>query len=145
MLNFVLRIPWHFISMSQKLPWPILSWKVGLSSHMQQRIFVTVMVYIFSVFSHSVAKCRVHFELIHENLFPLCCDCAESVFSAPFYLQNLLDAERFPNYPINDPVGFLNSLMQVNSPLVPFVTALIWIYYYNTRLQSAQHCTTPSL
>jgi DnaJ family protein C protein 13 len=39
---------------------------------------------------------------------------AESVFSSPFYLQNLLDFERFPNYPINDPLGFLNSLMLVN-------------------------------
>ncbi|KAH9554372.1 hypothetical protein CY35_08G060500 [Sphagnum magellanicum] len=38
-------------------------------------------------------------------------ELAESVFSSPFYLQNLLDFERFPNYPINDPLGFLNSLM----------------------------------
>jgi DnaJ family protein C protein 13 len=38
-------------------------------------------------------------------------ELAESVFSSPFYLQNLLDFEHFPNYPINDPLGFLNSLM----------------------------------
>lgn len=83
-------------------------------------------------------------KLTQENVFPLCYDCAESVFSAPFYLQNLLDAERFPNYPINDPVGFLNSLMQVNSLLVPFVTALILMLSCITRLQSPQHFTTPS-
>lgn len=39
--------------------------------------------------------------------------CADSVFSAPFYIQNLLDNERSPNYQVNDPNGFLNSLMQV--------------------------------
>lgn len=37
-------------------------------------------------------------------------ELTESVFSAPFYLENLLDTERFPNYQINDPVTFLNSL-----------------------------------
>lgn len=42
---------------------------------------------------------------------------ADSVFSAPFYIQNLLDGERFPNYQINDPNGFLNSLMQVRRPV----------------------------
>ncbi|XP_024368115.1 uncharacterized protein [Physcomitrium patens] len=36
----------------------------------------------------------------------------DSVFSAPFYIQNLLDNERSPNYQVNDPNGFLNSLMQ---------------------------------
>lgn len=38
---------------------------------------------------------------------------AESVFSAPFYIQNLLNSERFPQYQINYPNVFLNSLMQV--------------------------------
>lgn len=85
-----------------------------------------------------------YLKLTQENNSPPCYDCAESVFSAPFYLQNLLDAERFPNYPINDPVGFLNSLMQVNSLLVPFVAALIFILAYITRLQSPQDFTTPS-
>lgn len=36
------------------------------------------------------------------------------VFSAPFYLQNLLDEERYHGYPINDPAGFLDSLMLVS-------------------------------
>ncbi|BBN14040.1 DnaJ homolog subfamily C member 13 [Marchantia polymorpha subsp. ruderalis] len=35
----------------------------------------------------------------------------ESVFAAPFYLQNLLDDKRYPSYLINDPVGFFNSLL----------------------------------
>ncbi|KAH9562610.1 hypothetical protein CY35_05G081400 [Sphagnum magellanicum] len=49
---------------------------------------------------------------IHVPRTPLAYpELAESVFSAPFYLQNLLDIDRFPNYPINDPVRFLNSLM----------------------------------
>ncbi|CAM6077021.1 unnamed protein product [Sphagnum tenellum] len=49
---------------------------------------------------------------IHVPRTPLAYpELAESVFSAPFYLQNLLDNDRFPNYPINDPVRFLNSLM----------------------------------
>lgn len=37
-------------------------------------------------------------------------ELSESVFAAPFYVENLLDVERFPNYQINDPVTFLNSL-----------------------------------
>ncbi|KAI5070204.1 hypothetical protein GOP47_0014547 [Adiantum capillus-veneris] len=37
-------------------------------------------------------------------------ELSESVFVAPFYVENLLDVERFPNYQINDPVTFLNSL-----------------------------------
>lgn len=37
-------------------------------------------------------------------------ELTDSVFSAPFYLENLLDTERFPNYQINDPVSFLNNL-----------------------------------
>ncbi|CAM6026456.1 unnamed protein product [Sphagnum balticum] len=49
---------------------------------------------------------------IHVPRTPLAYpELAESVFCAPFYLQNLLDIDRFPNYPINDPVRFLNSLM----------------------------------
>lgn len=49
---------------------------------------------------------------IHVPRTPLAYpELAESVFSAPFYLQNLLDIDRFPNYPINDPDRFLNSLM----------------------------------
>lgn len=39
-------------------------------------------------------------------------ELAETIFTAPFYLQNLLDSERFPNYQIIDDVGFLNSLIQ---------------------------------
>eukprot|EP01018_Ginkgo_biloba_P000780 Gb_17024 [translate_table: standard] len=39
-------------------------------------------------------------------------ELAETLFTAPFYLQNLLDSERFPNYQIIDPVGFLSNLMQ---------------------------------
>lgn len=39
-------------------------------------------------------------------------ELTETIFTAPFYLQNLLDSERFPNYQIIDDVGFLNSLMQ---------------------------------
>ena len=38
---------------------------------------------------------------------------AECVFSAPFYLQNLLDKQRFPAFPINDPASFLSSLIVV--------------------------------
>lgn len=38
----------------------------------------------------------------------------ESVFAAPFYLQNLLDDKRYPSYLINDPVGFFNSLLSVS-------------------------------
>lgn len=38
---------------------------------------------------------------------------ADMVFSAPFYLQNLLDEERYHGYPINDPNGFMESLMLV--------------------------------
>ncbi|KAH9310179.1 hypothetical protein KI387_038090, partial [Taxus chinensis] len=36
----------------------------------------------------------------------------ETIFTEPFYLQNLLDLEQFPNYQILDPAGFLNSLMK---------------------------------
>lgn len=39
---------------------------------------------------------------------------ADMVFSAPFYLQNLLDEDRYHGYPINDPDGFLSSLMLVS-------------------------------
>lgn len=39
-------------------------------------------------------------------------ELTETIFTAPFYLQNLLDSQRFPNYQIIDDVGFLNSLMQ---------------------------------
>ncbi|CAM6112927.1 unnamed protein product [Calypogeia fissa] len=38
-------------------------------------------------------------------------ELADSVFAAPFYLQNLLDDKRFPTYQINDSVGFFNSLV----------------------------------
>ncbi|XP_057836865.1 uncharacterized protein LOC131047061 isoform X1 [Cryptomeria japonica] len=39
-------------------------------------------------------------------------ELAETTFTEPFYLQNLLDLERFPNYQIIDPAGFLHSLMK---------------------------------
>lgn len=38
-------------------------------------------------------------------------ELVDMVFSAPFYLQNLLDEERFRDYPISNPEGFLSSLM----------------------------------
>ncbi|KAH7284662.1 hypothetical protein KP509_34G065300 [Ceratopteris richardii] len=37
-------------------------------------------------------------------------ELSESVFVAPFYVEQLLDVERFPNYQINDPVTFLSGL-----------------------------------
>lgn len=50
---------------------------------------------------------------IHVPKAPLAYpELEDSVFSSPFYIQNLLDSERFPNYQINDPNGFLNSLAQ---------------------------------
>ncbi|KAG0579697.1 hypothetical protein KC19_4G117600 [Ceratodon purpureus] len=38
-------------------------------------------------------------------------ELTDIVFSAPYYLQNILDMDRFPDYPISDPDGFLRSLM----------------------------------
>lgn len=40
---------------------------------------------------------------------------ADMIFSAPFYLQNLLDKDRFSDYLITDPERFLSSLMLVKS------------------------------
>ena len=56
---------------------------------------------------------------------------SEFMFSAPFYLENLLDTERFQNYQINDPVTFLNSLILVglHSLIVLHLIACLGINY----------------
>ena len=69
------------------------------------------MMYYAIKHSDTILSFMDYLELILSLL-----DLVESVFSAPFYLENLLDSERFPNYQINDPLQFLNSLMLV-SPL----------------------------
>lgn len=55
--------------------------------------------------------------LIYARINYVAIYSADMVFSAPFYLQNLLDKDRFPDYPIRAPDEFLSSLMLVRCAL----------------------------
>eukprot|EP00250_Pteridium_aquilinum_P018104 c23944_g1_i1 orf=785-7753(-) len=84
---------------------PEMIWTAEMREHLLEHLKAELEPYVKFRASDPLAL------YIHVPKAPLVYpELSESVFVAPFYVENLLDVERFPNYQINDPVTFLNSL-----------------------------------
>ncbi|KAG0590844.1 hypothetical protein KC19_1G130600 [Ceratodon purpureus] len=85
---------------------PDIIWNMDMRQRLVDNLSSQLEPYVRARASDSMAL-YVHSRRAPVN-YP---ELADMVFSAPFYLQNLLDEERYHGYPINEPDVFLSSLM----------------------------------
>ncbi|EFJ24515.1 hypothetical protein SELMODRAFT_414652 [Selaginella moellendorffii] len=85
---------------------PEVVWNVTMAEALLSQLTCHLEPYVRNRAADAMALyIHVPVTVVYEEL-------ADAVYTEPFYLHNFLDTERFSNYPINDPVKFLNNLMK---------------------------------